>query len=86
MIIKADNISNFRTAVQVSTGQVDSNYIHDPGFVAGDHTNGIYVNGGTQSLMIWNNTIFDSLGQTDAINLNVGTPGPRRAGNRRISS
>jgi hypothetical protein len=76
MIIKANNISNFRTAVQVSTGQVDSNYIHDPGFVAGDHTNGIYVNGGTQSLMIWNNTIFDSMGQTDAINLDAGTPGP----------
>jgi len=76
MIIKANNISNFRTAIQVSTGQVDSNYIHDPGFVAGDHTNGIYVNGGTQPLMIWNNTIFDSMGQTDAINLDAGTPGP----------
>jgi hypothetical protein len=76
MIIKANNISNFRTAVQVSTGQVDSNYIHDPGYVAGDHTNGIYVNGGTQPLMIWNNTIFDSMGQTDAINLDAGTPGP----------
>ena len=76
MIIKADDISSFRTAVQVSIGQVDSNYIHDPGYVAGDHTNGIYVNGGTQSLMIWNNTIFDSLGQTDAINLDAGTPGP----------
>jgi hypothetical protein len=76
MIIKANNISSFRTAIQVSTGQVDSNYIHDPGFVAGDHTNGIYVNGGSQSLMIWNNTIFDSMGQTDAINLDAGTPGP----------
>jgi hypothetical protein len=76
MIIKANNISDFRTAVQVSTGQVDSNYIHDPGYVPGDHTNGIYVNGGTQSLMIWNNTIFNSLGQTDAINLDAGTPGP----------
>src|SRR6266567_3118943 len=76
MTIKANNISSFRTAVQVSTGQVDSNYIHNPGYVAGDHTNGIYVNGGTQPLMIWNNTIFDSMGQTDAINLDAGTPGP----------
>jgi hypothetical protein len=76
MVIKANNISDFRTGVQVSAGQVDSNYIHDPGYVAGDHTNGIYVNGGTQSLMIWNNTIFNSLGQTDAINLDAGTPGP----------
>jgi hypothetical protein len=76
MTIKANNISDFRTAVQVSTGQVDSNYIHDPGYVAGDHTNGIYVNGGTQPLMIWNNTILDRLAQTDAVNLDAGTPGP----------
>jgi hypothetical protein len=76
MTIKANNISDFRTAIQVSTGLVDSNYIHDPGYAPGDHTNGIYVNGGTQPLTISNNTIFDSLGQTDAINLDAGTPGP----------
>ncbi len=76
MTIKANNISNFRTGIQVSTGLIDGNYIHDPGFVAGDHTNGIYVGGGTQPLTISNNTIFDSLGQTDAINLDAPTPGP----------
>ena len=76
MTIKANNISSFRTGIQVSTGLVDGNYIHDPGFVAGDHTNGIYVGGGTKPLTISNNTIFDSLGQTDAINLDAGTPGP----------
>jgi hypothetical protein len=47
---------------------------HDPGCIAGDHTNGIYVNGSTQLLMIWNNTISDSMGQTDAINLDAGAP------------
>jgi hypothetical protein len=76
MTIKANNISFFRTAIQVSSGLVQGNYIHDPGFVAGDHTNGIYVGGGTQPLTISGNTIFDSLGQTDAINLDAGTPGP----------
>ena len=74
--ITADNISAFRTAIQVSTGLVSGNYIHDPGYIAGDHTNGIYVNGGTAPLTISGNTIYDSLGQTDAINLDAGTPGP----------
>ena len=76
MVIKNNNISNFKTAIQISTGLAQGNYIHDPGYVAGDHTNGFYVNGGTQPLTISGNTIFDSLGQTDAINLDAGTPGP----------
>src|SRR6266704_5577 len=76
MTLKHNNISNFKTAIQISTGLADSNYIHDPGYLAGDHTNGFYVNGGTQPLTIQNNTIFDPLGQTDAINLDAGTPGP----------
>ena len=76
MTLKYNNISNFKTAIQISTGLADSNYIHDPGYLAGDHTNGFYVNGGTQPLTIQNNTIFDPLGQTDAINLDAGTPGP----------
>jgi hypothetical protein len=75
MVIKNNNISNFKTAIQISTGLAQGNYIHDPGYVAGDHTNGFYVNGGTQPLTISGNTI-DSLGQTDAINLDAGTPGP----------
>ena len=76
MTIKANNISAFKTAIQISTGLADGNYIHDPGYAPGDHTNGFYVNGGTQPLTISGNTIFDSLGQTDAINLDAGTPGP----------
>jgi Right handed beta helix region len=75
IVIKDSNISNFRTAIQISTGLVDSNYIHDPGYIAGDHTNGFYVNGGTEPLTIVNNTIFNSQGQTDAINLDAGTSG-----------
>jgi hypothetical protein len=75
MVIKDNNISYFKTAVQISTGVVDGNYIHDPGYIAGDHTNGFYVNGGTKPLTVQNNTIFDSLGQTDAINLDAGSSG-----------
>jgi hypothetical protein len=73
MVIKGNNISSFKTAIQISTGLADGNYIHDPGFIAGDHTNGFYTSGGTQPLTIQGNTIFDSLGQTDAINLDAGT-------------
>jgi hypothetical protein len=75
MVIDDNNIYYFKTAIQISTGLVDGNYIHDPGYVAGDHTNGFYVNGGTKPLTIQNNTIYDSLGQTDAINLDAGSSG-----------
>ena len=75
MVIKANNIFNFKTAIQISTGLVDGNYIHNPGFIAGDHTNGFYTAGGTKPLTIQNNTIFNSIGQTDAINLDAGSAG-----------
>ena len=69
IVIKNNNISYFKTAIDVVTGLIEGNYIHSPGYIAGDHTNGIYVGGGTEPLTIENNTIFDSLSQTDAINL-----------------
>ena len=75
MVIKGNNISLFRTAVQISTGVVNGNYIHNPGYLAGDHTNGFYTNGGTEPLTIENNTILVSLTQTDTINLDAGTSG-----------
>ena len=75
MVISDNNISAFKTAIQISSGLVDGNYIHDPGYIAGDHTNGIYTNGGTEPLTIENNTIFDGLNQTDAINLDAGSTG-----------
>ena len=49
MVIKDNNISHFRIAVQLATGLVDGNYIHDPGYIAGDHTNGVVTNGGHAS-------------------------------------
>jgi hypothetical protein len=79
MVIKNDNISAFRTAIQISTGLVTGNYIHDPGYIDGDHTNGIYVGGTTQPLTISHNTIFNNLGQTDTINLDATSSGQQVA-------
>src|SRR5580693_3581137 len=73
--ITGNNISAFRTAMQVSAGLVQGNYIHDPGYIAGDHTNGIVTNGGTAPMTINDNTVFNSLGQTDAISLDASTGG-----------
>jgi hypothetical protein len=75
MNITGNNISNFKTAIQVSTGTITGNYIHDPGFVSGDHTNGIFDTGSTQPLVITGNTIFNSFGQTDAISLDASQAG-----------
>jgi hypothetical protein len=75
IVIKNDNISRFRTGVQVTTGLIADNYIHDPGYIPGDHTNGIYVAGTSEPLTIYGNTIFNDLGQTDDINLDASSPG-----------
>jgi hypothetical protein len=75
MTITGNNISLFRTAMQVSAGLVQGNYIHDPGYTAGDHTNGIVTNGGTAPMTIKGNTVFNTLGQTDAISLDASAGG-----------
>ena len=75
IVIENDNISHFRTGVQISTGLIAGNYIHDPGYIRGDHTNGIYVAGTTEPLTIYGNTIFNDLGQTDDISLDASTSG-----------
>lgn len=76
-VIRADNIFAFKTAVQLSSGLVAGNYMHDPGYIAGDHTNGVLANGGTEPLMIYHNTILNDLSQTDAISVDtMQVPGP----------
>jgi hypothetical protein len=70
-----NNISAARTAVQVSAGLVSNNYIHNFGYIAGDHLNGILDAGTTQPLMIYHNTILNSRTQTDAIYLNATLAG-----------
>jgi hypothetical protein len=67
--INHNNISEFETGVQLDSGLVQDNYIHNPGFAAGDHTNGVMSNGGTTQLTINHNTIFNNLGQTDCVGL-----------------
>jgi hypothetical protein len=65
-----NNISEFETGVQLESGLVQGNYIHQPGFIRGDHTNGITSNGGRDGLLtIYHNTILNDRTQTDAIGL-----------------
>lgn len=65
-----NNVYNVRTGFAVDSGVVKDNYIHDMGFIAEDHTNGIMSNGGiAQRLIIDHNTVFNQLDQTDAIGL-----------------
>jgi hypothetical protein len=66
-IIKNDNIYDFRTGIMLSAGLIRGNYVHQPGFIIGDHTNGIYVDGSNRSLAIIDNTVINPLEQTDAI-------------------
>jgi hypothetical protein len=71
IVIKDNNISRFKTGVQISTGMIIGNYIHDPGYIHGDHTNGIFVYATTEPLTIYGNTILNDLGQTDVISLDA---------------
>ncbi len=66
-----DNIIWTDTGVQLEGGLVQDTYIHDMGYLAGDHVNGVTSNGGSSppQLTIRHNTIFDQIGQTDAVGL-----------------
>jgi len=57
------------TGIQTHEGLIRSNYIHDMAYAPGDHVNGTTSNGSTVPLTIRHNTIFNQLGQTDAISL-----------------
>jgi hypothetical protein len=65
-----NDISRFETGIRLETGLVRDNYIHEPGYITGDHTNGVMSNGGVTGLLTINhNTILINRGQTDAIGL-----------------
>ncbi|HVB44051.1 MAG TPA: hypothetical protein VNF47_15290 [Streptosporangiaceae bacterium] len=69
-MILRDDISMFESGVQLETGLIQGSYIHDPGYLPGDHTNGVTSNGGgTRRLTITGNTILVDRAQTDAIGL-----------------
>jgi hypothetical protein len=75
MVIEGNNISDFKTGIAVTTGLIEGNYLHNPGYLQGDHTNGIFDDGSDQPLTIKDNTILNSLGQTDAISLDASDAG-----------
>ncbi|HEY7147246.1 MAG TPA: hypothetical protein VH637_23615 [Streptosporangiaceae bacterium] len=65
-----NNIFNCATSVQLESGLVSDNYIHDTGFHTGDHVNGVTSNGGKTGLLtVQHNTILVDRDQTDAVGL-----------------
>lgn len=65
-----NDISHSATGIQIESGLIRDNYLHDPGFVEGDHVNGTTSNGGSRNqLRIEHNTIFNQHPQTDAVSL-----------------
>ena len=67
--INANNIWNTSTAVQISEGTVENNYVHNLGFYTGDHVDGIASHAGQAALTIVHNTVFNPVNQTCAIGL-----------------
>ena len=60
--------------INIDSGTVFMNFIHDHGFIDGDHTNCIMTNGGPGPMTIQKNTCRNQLGQTSAIALYTDTP------------
>jgi hypothetical protein len=67
--ILGNNIYFTSTGVHLSSGLIAGNYIHDMGYLPGDHLNGITSDSGTKLLTISDNTIFNAYNQTDAVSL-----------------
>jgi len=66
-----NNISRTGTGVQMESGLIRGNYIHDMGYIPGDHLDGIHSDGGgTALLTVKDNTIFLRHDQTGAVVLN----------------
>jgi hypothetical protein len=74
-VVKNDNISDFRIGVQLPAGTISGNYLHNVGYINGDHTDGIMAGGSTTPATITGNTVFISLGQTDAITIDASSSG-----------
>ena len=68
--VLANNIFYVSTGIQLDSGLIKDNYIHDLGLIAGDHINGTTANGGNlNQLTVSHNTVFNQFDQTDAISL-----------------
>lgn len=68
MQVLRNNILNCSTGVQIASGLIQDNYIHDLAYQTGDHLNGT-TSGGGSGLVIRHNTVLNSFGQTDCISL-----------------
>jgi hypothetical protein len=74
-VISGNNIYWCRTGMNLTTGTVLGNYVHDPGFQGGDQTDCILSPGSNGAasfaagLAITGNTLLNRLGQTSAVNL-----------------
>jgi hypothetical protein len=68
-VLRSD-ISRVATGVQLDAGLVESNYIHDLGYVDGDHVNGVMSNSSSGALLtVRYNTVLNGFAQTDAVSL-----------------
>ncbi len=67
--VTANDIAGTSTGIQMGSGVIRDNYIHDLGMASGDHVNGITSNGSAERLVIEHNTVLNHFGQTDAIGL-----------------
>jgi hypothetical protein len=68
--VEGNNIEDAATGVQMEAGLIAGNYIHNMGYLPGDHVNGITSNGGQPgTLTITHNTILVDQDQTDAVGL-----------------
>lgn len=68
--ILRNDISGTATGIQLYSGLIEGNYVHDLGYTEGDHVNGILDTGGAGvPLVIHRNTVFNPHAQTDAIGL-----------------
>jgi hypothetical protein len=69
--VLSSNIFMVGTGVQTESGLIQGNYIHDIGYIPGDHLDGVHSDGGgTSPLTITGNTILMDHNQTGAVVLN----------------
>jgi hypothetical protein len=70
--ILRNNLSVVSDAISTSVGLIQDNYLHDPAYFDGDHTDMIQSNSGPatgQQLVIRHNTVVNTLDQTSAVAL-----------------
>lgn len=70
--ILRNNISAVSDAISTNVGRIEDNYLHDPVYFDGDHTDMIQSNSGPpagQQLVIRHNTVINTLEQTSAVAL-----------------